>query len=78
MLQSRLGIQLGLFELAWVGVPLLLIGGTLLVLLANRLLPDRGGVSEELDAVREYGVEVEVSSPGPWWARPWPRRAYGH
>jgi len=26
MLQSRLGIQLGLFELAWVGVPLLLIG----------------------------------------------------
>jgi di/tricarboxylate transporter len=65
MLQSRLGIQLGLFELAWVGVPLLLIGGTLLVLLANRLLPDRGGVSEELDAVREYGVEVEVSSPGP-------------
>ena len=65
MLQSRLGIQLGLFELAWVGIPLLLIGGTLLVLLANRALPDRGGVSEELDAVREYGVEVEVSSPGP-------------
>ena len=65
MLQSRLGIHLGLFELAWVGVPLLLIGGTLLVLLAHRVLPDRGGVSEELEAVREYGVEVEVIENGP-------------
>ncbi|EON93892.1 TrkA domain-containing protein [Marinobacter lipolyticus SM19] len=65
MLQSRLGINLGLFELAWVGVPLLIAGGTFLVLFASRLLPDRGGLSEELDAVREYGVEVEVISPGP-------------
>lgn len=65
MLQSRLGINLGLFELAWVGVPLLLVGGTFLVLFASRMLPDRGGVTEELDEVREYGVEVEVVSPGP-------------
>ncbi|MCK2150057.1 SLC13 family permease [Marinobacter alexandrii] len=65
MLQSRLGIHLGLFELAWVGVPLLLVGGTFLVLFASKLLPDRGGVSEELDQIREYGVEVEVVSPGP-------------
>ena len=65
MLQSRMGIHLGLFELAWVGIPLLLAGSGLLVLLANRLLPDRGGVSEELEAVREYGVEVEVIEHGP-------------
>jgi di/tricarboxylate transporter len=65
MLQSRLGINLGLFELAWVGVPLLLVGGTFLVLFASRILPDRGGVTEELDLVREYGVEVEVIGPGP-------------
>lgn len=65
MLQSRLGINLGLFELAWVGVPLLVVGGLFLVLFASRLLPDRGGLSEELEAVREYGVEVEVESPGP-------------
>nr|WP_297399423.1 SLC13 family permease [uncultured Marinobacter sp.] len=65
MLQSRLGIHLGLFEVAWVGVPLLLVGGTFLVLFASRILPDRGGVTEELDQVREYGVEVEVVSPGP-------------
>lgn len=65
MLQSRLGINLGLFELAWVGVPLLVIGGAFLILVGHRLLPDRGGLSEELDQVREYGVEVEVESPGP-------------
>ncbi|WP_341582290.1 SLC13 family permease [Marinobacter metalliresistant] len=65
MLQTRLGINLGLFELAWVGVPLLIVGGTFLVLFASRILPDRGGVTEELDQVREYGVEVEVMGPGP-------------
>lgn len=65
LLQSRLGIHLGLFELAWVGVPLLLAGGLFLVLFAARLLPDRGGVKEELEAVREYGVEVEVDPSGP-------------
>lgn len=65
MLQSTLGINLGLFELAWVGIPLLLIGGAFLVLFGHRLLPDRGGISEELDLVREYGVEMEVASPGP-------------
>lgn len=65
MLQTRLGVHLGLFEVAWVGVPLLIVGGTFLVLFASRILPDRGGVTEELDQVREYGVEVEVVSPGP-------------
>lgn len=65
MLQSRLDIHLGLFELAWVGVPLLVFGGAFLALVGYRLLPDRGGVSEELDQIREYGVEVEVLSPGP-------------
>ncbi|MDC0664169.1 SLC13 family permease [Marinobacter sp. SS21] len=65
MLQTRLGISLGLFELAWVGVPLLIVGGCYLVMFASRLLPDRGGVNEELNLVREYGVEVEVVSPGP-------------
>ncbi|MBB5322529.1 SLC13 family permease [Marinobacter oulmenensis] len=64
LLQSQQGIQLGLFELAWVGVPLLLVGGAFLVFFAPRLLPDRGGLTEELDLVREYGVEVEVM-PGP-------------
>jgi di/tricarboxylate transporter len=65
MLQTELDIHLGLFDLAWVGVPLLLIGGAFLVMFGSRLLPDRGGVRDELDQVRKYGVEVEVVSPGP-------------
>lgn len=65
LLQSQLGIHLGLFDLAWVGVPLLIVGGLYLVFWGSLLLPDRGGFSEELDQVREYGVEVEVVSPGP-------------
>jgi di/tricarboxylate transporter len=65
MLQARLDIHLGLFEVAWVGVPLLIIGGTFLVLVGSRLLPDRGSLAEELDQVREYGVEVEVTESGP-------------
>tara|TARA_R110002111_G_scaffold242240_1_gene304169 strand:+ start:2864 stop:4630 length:1767 start_codon:yes stop_codon:yes gene_type:complete len=65
LLQSELDIHLGLFELAWVGVPLLLIGGAFLVMFGSKLLPDRGGIREELDQVRKYGVEVEVVSPGP-------------
>lgn len=65
MLQSTQGIYLGLFEVAWVGVPLLVIGGGFLVMFGTRLLPDRGGVNEQLDQVREYGVEVEVVAAGP-------------
>ena len=65
MLQSRMGISLELFDLAWVGVPLLIAGATFLVLIGHRLLPDRGGISEELERVREYGVEMEVLGSGP-------------
>lgn len=64
LLQSQTGTHLGLFELAWVGVPLLLIGTGFLVLFADKLLPNRGNVSEQLNLIREYGVEVEVE-PGP-------------
>ncbi|WP_339846540.1 SLC13 family permease [uncultured Halopseudomonas sp.] len=65
LLQSKTGTHLGLFELAWLGVPLLCIGVAFLVLFADQLLPNRGGVTEQLEQVREYGVEVEVESPGP-------------
>lgn len=60
MLQGLSQIQLGLFEIAKLGVPLLVVCGGFLVLFGSRLLPDRGGVDEELERVREYGVEMEV------------------
>ncbi|WP_203141764.1 SLC13 family permease [Marinobacter mangrovi] len=65
MLQSWLGINLGLFELAWLGVPIAIVGGLYLIFVAHRLLPNRGGLKEELDQVRQYGVEVEVDASGP-------------
>jgi len=65
LLQSKTGTHLGLFELAWVGVPLMLVGIGFMVLFADKLLPNRGGVKEQLELVREYGVEVEVEAAGP-------------
>jgi di/tricarboxylate transporter len=65
LLQAQTGQHLGLFDLAWVGVPLLCLGVAYLVLFGHRLLPDRGGVQEQLEQVREYGVEVEVMADGP-------------
>lgn len=64
MLQAKLGVSLGLFELAWVGLPLLFAGGFFLVLIGHRLLPDHGSLSEELEKVREYGVEMQVVAGG--------------
>jgi len=60
MLEDLSRIELGLFEIAKLGVPLLLVCGAFLVLFGSRLLPDRSGVDEELELVREYGVEMEV------------------
>ncbi|BBB25461.1 SLC13 family permease [Amphritea japonica] len=65
LLQAETGIALGMFDLAWVGVPVLLIGGGLIVLLAPVLLPNRKGVVEQLESAREYVVELVVSPSGP-------------
>lgn len=65
LLQAETGMHLGFFELAWVGLPLLLVGISFLVVFADRLLPIRGEVNEKLEQVREYGVEVEVENLGP-------------
>lgn len=65
LLRSEQQMHLGIFAISCVGAPVLIIGGLYLVLFAGRLLPDRGGISEDLDKVREYGVEVEVQVGGP-------------
>ncbi|MFC3285758.1 SLC13 family permease [Litchfieldella rifensis] len=65
LLQSEKGVSLGMFDLAWVGVPLLFVGGIFLYCFADRLLPDRLGVLEQLESAREYSVEVSVEPKGP-------------
>lgn len=65
LLQQQKGIALGMFELAWLGVPVLLVGSSFLLLFGERLLPDRKGVVEQLDQAREYRVEVEITTGSP-------------
>lgn len=65
LLQSEKGVSLHLFELAWVGVPVLLIGSLYLILLGNRLLPNRQSAVEQLDQAREYSVEMQVIPGSP-------------
>ena len=66
-LMRQAGLEpLGLFDLAPVGLPIALIGTTAMVLLANRLMPDRGSVSDAVgEEVREFSVTMEVAAGGP-------------
>ncbi|MGB7551463.1 MAG: SLC13 family permease, partial [Chromatiaceae bacterium] len=65
LLQSQLGIHLGMFEIASVGIPVLLVGGGFVLLFADQLLPARQGIKEQLDQAREYAVEVEIAPGSP-------------
>jgi di/tricarboxylate transporter len=65
LLQHNHDIHLGLFEIAKIGLPLLLIGGLYLVFFISRLLPSNGLLQQRLDDEREYGVAMEVLGNGP-------------
>jgi len=56
---------LGLFDLAWVGVPLVLAGVVTVLALARWLLPERLPVLRRLEDAREYSVEMTVAADGP-------------
>jgi di/tricarboxylate transporter len=65
LLQKQYGISLSLFELAWVGIPILLVGSVYLMLFADKLLPVRVGPIEQLEQAREYCVAVRIPSQSP-------------
>lgn len=65
LLQTETGVSLGMFDLAWVGVPVLILASGVIILLAPLLLPDRKGVVEQLESAREYVVELVVNPTGP-------------
>lgn len=65
LLRSEKGISLQMFDIAWVGVPVALVGALYLTLFADRLLPVRHGIVEELSTGREYAVEFSVVPSGP-------------
>lgn len=54
-----------LFDLAWVGVPLLLVCSAFLVVFGRFLLPDREGLVEQMDQAREYRVEMLIPEGSP-------------
>jgi di/tricarboxylate transporter len=56
---------LGLFDLAWVGLPLTALGFLYVFLFGRRLLPDRQGPVEQLENAKEYSVEARVLPGGP-------------
>ena len=65
LLQKMNGHELQMFDIAWVGVPVAIVGGIYTVLAARWLLPDRKApLSAESDP-REYTVEMEVEAASP-------------
>lgn len=56
---------LGMFDIAWVGVPTLLFTIGFTAFLAGRLLPDRRPVMNQLADAREYTVEMLVEPDSP-------------
>ncbi|GAA6135068.1 SLC13 family permease [Oceaniserpentilla sp. 4NH20-0058] len=60
MMQKANGYEFHLFEIAYVGVPLVLVGWLYLRFVAHKLLPVREGSGEQFDHVREYMVEMLI------------------
>lgn len=60
MMQESNGYEFHLFEIAYVGLPLVLLGWVYLRFFAHILLPIREGSGEQFDHVREYMVEMVI------------------
>ncbi|UYG06653.1 SLC13 family permease [Halomonas sp. M4R1S46] len=56
---------MGLFDIAWVGVPVAVVGLAYLLLVGQRLLPPRQGAAEVFENPREFTIEMEVDPTGP-------------
>lgn len=63
LLQKNSLPELGMFDITGVGLALLAAGSTFLLVFGNRLLPNSQGITEDLDKVREYHVEMVVDTP---------------
>lgn len=58
-------LELGLFDIAWAGVPVALVGLAYLLLASRWLLPQRRGLAQAFDNPREFTIEMEVAADGP-------------
>lgn len=62
---SRPDLSMGLFDLAWVGVPSAILGIAYVLGFSRWLLPDRRPVASDLADPREYTVEMLVEPASP-------------
>ncbi len=65
IMQQRGMEGLHIFDLAWVGLPLLLAGSIFLILFGRRLLPEREGLVEQVEHARQYHVEMLIPEGSP-------------
>jgi di/tricarboxylate transporter len=62
---SGLAPAFGFFEVTWVGLPLAVVGVTVMVLLAPKVLPDRRSPHERLTGhERDFSVRLQVAPDG--------------
>ncbi|WP_462321029.1 SLC13 family permease [Halochromatium sp.] len=59
------GLSFGLFELAWIGLPLMLVTLVFILVSARWLLPNRVAASTRFEDVRRYTTEMLVSTDSP-------------
>lgn len=64
LLQTQLDIHLRIFDLAWVGLPIVFVGGAYLYFIGHRLLPSRPNISAKVDEIRQYSVTFKVEAGG--------------
>ena len=65
LLIERRGHGLGFFEIAWVGVPVAIVGLAFMLGTSRWLLPDRRPAGTTFADPREYTVEMTVDAGGP-------------
>jgi di/tricarboxylate transporter len=65
LLSESPGAGLGMFDIARVGVPALLVVLLYVVLASKRLLPERQPVLSQFDNAREYTVQMSVEASSP-------------
>jgi di/tricarboxylate transporter len=63
--RSQGGPGLGMFDLAWVGIPVAVVGVIYMLLLGSRLLPERKADDNVFANPREYTVELMADPSGP-------------
>ncbi len=65
LLISEKNISLGLFEPAYVGVPIAITGFIYLLTIGNRLLPEGVSIARTFENTREYTIEMMVRPESP-------------